>query len=84
MALGVPVVAARTRIDDHYFDESLLRFFVPGDAADLARAMLDAYRDRERSARLAARALAHARENSWSARQGSYLAIVHDLVKRRP
>jgi len=84
MALGVPVVAARTRIDDHYFDESLLRFFAPGDATDLARAMLDAYRDRERSARLAARALAHARENSWSTRQGSYLEIVQGLVDGRP
>jgi glycosyltransferase involved in cell wall biosynthesis len=83
MALGVPVVAARTRIDEHYFDDSLLRFFTPGDAADLARAMLDAYRDRERGAQRAARALAHARENSWSARQGSYLEIVQRLVHGR-
>ncbi len=82
MALGVPVVAARTRIDAHYFDDSLLRFFSPGDATDLARAMLDAYRDREHSMQLAARALAHAHENSWSARQGSYLEIVQRLVGR--
>ena len=37
MALGVPVVVAATRIDTHYFNDSLLRFFTPDDAADLAR-----------------------------------------------
>jgi len=80
MALGVPVVVAETRIDRHYFDDSLLRFFKPADESDLARAMLDAYRRRERSAELASRALDYARENSWGARKGSYLAIVQRLV----
>ena len=31
MALGVPVVVADTRIDKHYFNESLVRFFKSGD-----------------------------------------------------
>jgi glycosyltransferase involved in cell wall biosynthesis len=80
MALGVPVVVAQTRIDDHYFDDSLLRFFTPCDEGELARAMLDAYRRRERSAELAAHALEYVRENSWGTRKSSYLAIVQRLV----
>jgi glycosyltransferase involved in cell wall biosynthesis len=80
MALGVPVVVAETRIDRHYFNDSLLRFFKPADENELARAMLDAYHGRERSAELAANALDHVRVNSWGARKGSYLAIVEGLV----
>jgi glycosyltransferase involved in cell wall biosynthesis len=80
MALGVPVVVARTRIDQHYFDDSLVRFFEPGDEHDLARAMLDAVRDRTRSAELAARAQAFARTHNWGERQGLYLDIVRRLV----
>jgi len=84
MALGVPVVVAKTRIDDHYFDESLLRFFTPADEAELAHAFLDAYHRRERSAELASRALAYVHENSWLARKGGYLAIVERLVHGSP
>jgi glycosyltransferase involved in cell wall biosynthesis len=80
MALGVPVVVAETRIDKHYFNDSLLRFFTPADEGELARAMLDAYRSRERSAELASHALDHVRDNSWGVRKGSYLAIVQRLV----
>lgn len=80
MALGVPVVVAETRIDRHYFDDSLLRFFIPADERDLARVMLDAYHHRERSVELSARALDYVRENSWGVRKGNYLAIVRGLV----
>lgn len=80
MALGVPVVVAQTRIDQHYFNDTLLRFFKPSDEGELASAMLDAYRHRERSAELAAHALDHVRENNWGARKGGYLAIVKRLV----
>ena len=80
MALGVPVIVAETRIDSHYFDASMLRFFKPADVGDLARAMLDAYRDRNRSAGLAARALDFVGENSWGVRKGSYIAIVQGLI----
>jgi glycosyltransferase involved in cell wall biosynthesis len=80
MALGVPVAVSRTRIDSHYFDASLLRFFTPGDAEDLARAMLEAYRHRERSAERAAKAMAYVGENNWGVRKGRYLGIVQRLV----
>jgi len=80
MALGVPVVVARTRIDDHYFDESLLRFFAPGDADDLARVLVAAWQDRAGSGARARQALAHARCNSWESRQGRYLDLVQRLV----
>lgn len=83
MALGVPLVVARTRIDSHYFDDSMLRFFTPGDEHALAQALLDAYHHRERSLTLAARALDHVQDYSWAQRKSAYLSIVQELVHDR-
>ncbi|WP_029001903.1 glycosyltransferase family 4 protein [Azohydromonas australica] len=80
MAVGVPVVVARTRIDDYYFNESLLRFFEPNDEQDLAQKMLAAYQGREQSQELTASALEHVKLNNWGVRQHAYLGIVQGLV----
>jgi glycosyltransferase involved in cell wall biosynthesis len=80
MALGVPVVVADTRIDKHYFDDSLLRFFRAGDAEDLARVILDAYGHREHNKLLAGRALEWVSQRTWEIKKGDYLAIVNKLA----
>lgn len=80
MSVGTPVVVAATRVDKHYFDDSMVRFFKPGDADDLARAFLEMYRDREQGTRLSARAIEHARANDWSRKKLDYLALVRRLV----
>ena len=80
MALGVPVVVADTRIDKHYFNESLVRFFKSGEEKDLARVMIDAYNDREQNKTLAYRALEFARQHSWETKKGDYLALIERLT----
>ena len=80
MSLGVPLVVADTRVDRFYFDDSLVRFFRAGDTDDLARALLDAWRDRQRSAEISARARAFAARNSWAEKKGDYLDIVGRLL----
>jgi glycosyltransferase involved in cell wall biosynthesis len=80
MAAGVPIVVADTRVDTYYFDDSVVRFFHAGDPADLARAMLEAYRCRDEEAARAVRALDFARRNSWDVKKADYLDLVGGLV----
>jgi glycosyltransferase involved in cell wall biosynthesis len=40
MAAGIPIIASRTRIDEYYFDDSMIYFFEPGDYAALAQAII--------------------------------------------
>jgi glycosyltransferase involved in cell wall biosynthesis len=80
MALGVPVVAAATRVDRHYFDDSLIQFFEPDDPQSLAQALLAARSETQRNAQRAAHALRHARVNSWGERRHAYLQLVRGLV----
>ena len=83
MAVGVPVVAAETRIDRHYFNDSLIHFFEPDNAEGLARALLSAYRDRQRSRERASNALRFVELNSWGERKHDYLALVERLADAR-
>lgn len=83
MAVGVPLVVADTRIDRHYFNDTLLRFFKSEDVESLAEVLLDAYRDRARGAAMATNARAFVRENCWGIKKNDYLAVVRKLVNAR-
>ena len=85
MALGVPVLQSRTKVDTYYHSESIVRFFQSENVDDLARCMLLLIRDAELRSRLAANAAAYAKENNWSARKHEYLELVDSLVgQQRP
>ena len=48
VALGKPVVASNTRVISHYFDESMVHFFEPGNAESLAKNIISCYSDWEK------------------------------------
>jgi glycosyltransferase involved in cell wall biosynthesis len=81
MALGVPVLAAETRIDRYYFDSSLVRFFQPDDPASLAVAILDAHAHPMELEAQTSNALAFATAHSWKRRRNDYLRLVAKLVQ---
>lgn len=80
MALGVPIVAAATRIDRYYFNDTLVRFFEPENAQDLARAMRDLIGSRELRERLASNASAYVAQCTWDKKEGEYLSLVESLI----
>ena len=80
MACGVPVVMSRTQVDARYFDDSLVRFFEPGDAESLARALLADYHHREERLARAQRASAFVAEIDWAAKLPSYVKIVEGAL----
>lgn len=83
MAVGVPLVVAETRVDKHYFDERLLRFFRPDDADDLARAILEAWRNPADTLARAQEASAFVAENNWDVKRSVYLEITRRLTESR-
>jgi glycosyltransferase involved in cell wall biosynthesis len=83
MAVGTPLVVSATRVDKYYFNETMLRFFEPGNAADLAASMLAAYSDRAEGRRLASNAQAHALRMSWANKRSEYVGMVTALAAGR-
>jgi glycosyltransferase involved in cell wall biosynthesis len=83
MALGVPVVVSATKIDRHYFNDSVVRFFEPENETSLAAAIVELARDKELRKDLAGRAKAFVEQGyDWKEKKELYLNIVDSLAAR--
>jgi glycosyltransferase involved in cell wall biosynthesis len=80
MAMGVPVVVSDTKIDRHYFDDSIVRFFRGEDENDLAHAILDLIRHKEMRQALIERATEFVARNDWAQKKHEYLNLVDELL----
>ncbi len=80
MSVCVPLVVSRTRIDQFYFDDSLVKFFRSGDPEAMAQAMEEVLTDGPLRERLVRNGLAYAREHCWRTRKADYLDLVDNLA----
>lgn len=83
MAMNVPVLASRTRVDEYYFHDGIVQFFESGNAQDLADKIRLLYVDSERCAELRSRSSAFIAQNSWDIRQHEYFGLVDKLVPKQ-
>lgn len=79
MLSGVPIILARTKIDQVYFNDSVVKFFEPGNVDDLAEAMLSMITDEVSRSQQAARAVKFAYRNCWDKNEHLYLDILESL-----
>jgi glycosyltransferase involved in cell wall biosynthesis len=82
MSQGIPVVLARTEIDQYYFAETAVRFFPSGDVPALADALVEVLLDSELRDRLTRNATGYVQGNSWLSRKQAYCALVDALCDR--
>ena len=80
---GKPVIVSRLRAIRHYFNEDALAYVTPNDAADLARAMLRLYRDRDLRSRLVTNARRAYAPISWDVMKERYLGVIAALAGPR-
>jgi glycosyltransferase involved in cell wall biosynthesis len=79
MSVGVPVVVSKTKIDQFYFNDSVVRFFESGDADALAEAMHEMLTNTKKREDMVARATEYSVQNSWEVRKADYLQLVDSL-----
>jgi len=78
--MGMPCIAARTTAIESVFGGSMVEFFTPGDAADLARAIRLLATDPARCAELAEGTRTFTARHRWSEVGPRYVALVEGLV----
>lgn len=78
--LGIPVIAARLRTIEHYFGRDAVRFFEPGDSAQLAAAIEELYRDPARRMALAHNARRALERIGWPAQRIEYYGAIDALL----
>jgi len=82
-ALGIPIVASRLHTIQHYFNDSDLRFFEPGDPADLAAAIEALYVCEDTRERLAENARRTVDLISWPHQRAHYYDAIDSLFSDR-
>lgn len=78
--MGVPAVVADTAGVRRYFDDSMVAFFPPGDAAALAGRIRDLWADARRRESLVESAASFNLDHSWAREAKEYVALVRQLV----
>ena len=81
MNLGIPVIVSKTKIDQYYFNESIVKFFEPENIKDLSEAMLELINNKELRDKLSQKALKFVERNNWEVKKHIYLDLVDSLVK---
>lgn len=81
MAMNVPVLAARTRIDEYYFNDELVEFFEPENVEDLAAKILFLIRSPTRRVTLSQCSAKFIVENNWDVKKFRYFDLIAQLAK---
>ena len=80
MVLGVPVIVSDTKIDTHYFDNSVVKFFRGGSVDDLAASMQELIDNRSARESLVRGGLQFVQSNCWDVKEKLYFELVDSLV----
>ncbi len=80
---GLPVIGSRLRAVSELYDDSVLEFYEPGDAHDLARAIRRLHDDPARREELARNGRLAQEQNGWAVQQRRYLAVFERLLTDR-
>jgi glycosyltransferase involved in cell wall biosynthesis len=78
-AVGLPSVAARTTAIERYFRDTMVEFFAPGDAEDLARVVRDLCASPAELDRLARAAEMFRNKHNWHDAGRAYVELVRSL-----
>jgi glycosyltransferase involved in cell wall biosynthesis len=81
MSAGVPIIVSKTRIDQHYFDDTVVKFFEPENVDDLSNAIVCLVKNKENREKLANNGLNFAKKQSWGIKKNIYLELVDSLCR---
>jgi len=83
MSMGIPVIVSKTKIDQLYFNDSIVKFFKPEDEKNLAQSIRLMIKDAKLRAQLSENALKFVEKNNWQIKQKIYLDIVDSLKSKK-
>ena len=80
LAFGKPVIASRLQAVQAYFDEDSLCFFTPGDPDDLARAILEFYRQPTKRQAMIGNSQRLYDQYRWEKQREVYLSVYRSML----
>jgi glycosyltransferase involved in cell wall biosynthesis len=83
MAMGVPVLASNTRIDQWYFNEGQVQFFESEDVEDLATKVMELMNSLDNRNALRSRGMQFIEKNNWGLKKYEYFELVDRLFRQQ-
>jgi glycosyltransferase involved in cell wall biosynthesis len=83
MLMEVPVLIARTKIDQYYFDKDIVTFFECDNEADLAEKIVFMYENLEIRRKQVQKANVFIAKNTWDVKKSGYLDLVDKLTGKQ-
>jgi glycosyltransferase involved in cell wall biosynthesis len=80
LAVGLPVIVSKTKIDEYYFDDSMMMFFEPENHEDLARCIIELYHNDQKRRSLVEHGNDYIALNSWQVKKGEYIKLVDSVA----
>lgn len=80
MSLKIPIILARTRIDDYYFNNDVVRFFEPENEKSLAQAIVELRRNDQAREEQILKACEYLKDKSWAVKKQDYFNILDKLI----
>jgi glycosyltransferase involved in cell wall biosynthesis len=84
MALGIPVVASKTKVHGLYYNDSIIQFYANDSVEELAANILELKNDMRLRNQLVSNALEYINSNTWDDEMKKYCAIVESLQGQTP
>lgn len=83
VGLGIPVVCSRTETIEAYFDDSMVQYFSPGRADEMAAGILLLFQNLNRRNELRLNADKFNREFNWENQKQIYYQLIDGLAKEK-
>lgn len=74
--LGIPVIAPRLQIINRYFDDSMVRYYEPENAQELARCIVDLFRNPDERERLVKNSSRFYTQFNWVGQGEAYMRLL--------
>jgi glycosyltransferase involved in cell wall biosynthesis len=81
LAMDTPVVISRTKVSEHYYDDSMVTFFQQGDHFDLAKRIIELYQHPERREAQVQNARIFNEKHNWENYKRIYYATVDGIFE---
>ena len=81
MSLGIPLTISRTKIDQYYFNDSIVKFFEPDNEKDLADMLLALITNTSLREALVKNAFKFIEDNKWDRKKYIYSNLVDSLTE---
>lgn len=80
VSLGLPVISSRTETLESYFDESMIRYFQPGNVIELANHIVDLHDNPQKRDLLVSNAERFNEEFTWESQKTVYYNLIDSLI----